>query len=166
MSIHLYCVDEYKEAYEKCLAIVPAKLLEQKLVYTPGERKFHSHSYGILGLFDLKTQTNLGAAFVSIETGVSNQQLSNYIINLCKIVERDKVKYFIFTGSSKVFRVFESCILQGLLKRDKLFIYHEEQRYTFSDDGYLFDGENDILKLPDGFFGFNKEQLAKSHYRF
>ena len=162
----MYCVEEYQAAYEKCLATVPAKLLEQKLVYTPDERKFPSHAYGVLGLFDLKPHTKLGAAFVSIETGLSNQQVTKYISYLCETVERDKVKYFIFTGSSMVFRAFESFVLQGLLKRDKLFIYHKEQRYTFSDDGYLFDGENDILKLPDGFFGFNKEQLAKSHYRF
>lgn len=166
MSIHLYCVEEYESAYEKCLATVPAKLLEQKLVYTPDEKKFETHLYGILGLFNLKTHTDLGAAFVFIETGVSIQQLNNYIINLCKIVEKDKVKYFIFTGSSTVFRAFESCIWQGLLKRNNLFIYYKEQRYTFSNEGYLFDGENDVLALPDGFFGFNKEQLAKSHYRF
>lgn len=166
MSIHLYYADGYPATYEKCLEVIPAKLYQQELIYTPDTKEHSNHSFGVLSLFNLKEQSGLGAAFISIETGVSTQELTDYIIYLCENVKRDKIKYSIFTSSSKVFRILESCVLKRLLKTDELFIYYKEQRYTFLNDGCLFDGENEILKLPDGFFGFDKEQLAKSHYRF
>lgn len=166
MSIHLYYADGYLATYEKCLEVIPAKLYQQELIYTPDIKEHSNQSFGVLSLFDLKEQSGLDAAFVSIETGVSTQQLTDYIIYLCENVKRSEIKYSIFTGSSKVFRIFESCVLKKLLKIDELFIYYKEQRYTFLNNGHLFDGENEVLKLPDGFFGFNNEQVAKSHYRF